>query len=231
MSNEINLVGKTFERLTVLRKELAGKWLCRCSCGVEKSIPGPMLRYGKAKSCGCLRRELGRAHGAKINLRHGEGSNGAETSEYRTWAAMLSRCNNSQHAQFMDYGGRGITVCERWDPKKGGSYENFLADMGRRPAEDFSIDREDNDEGYSPENCRWATDEQQNRNQRVRKAKRDLNGNLVMPKTGRGRPAQLYEWNGRLWTLRELAIVAEIPLPTLRARLYSGQDLATALEV
>jgi hypothetical protein len=95
---------------------------------------------------------------------HGEAiSKGAPaSSEYSCWLELRSRCRNPRHRRYKDYGGRGITVCERWD----NSFENFLADMGRRPSRYHSIDRKDNDRGYSPGNCRWATREQQRNNQR-----------------------------------------------------------------
>lgn len=120
-----------------------------------------MLKAGRTKSCGCYRVDRGKEHGATINLRHGEASNGRETAEYRTWASMLSRCNNPNHVNYPYYGARGISVCDRWKV-----YENFLADMGRRPSSKHSIDRRDNDGDYTPDNCRWATGKEQNRNTR-----------------------------------------------------------------
>ena len=94
-----------------------------------------------------------------IKFKHGK----RWTSEYKTWSCLRDRCRNSKARDYKNYGGRGITVCERWD-----SFENFLNDMGLRP-EGMSLDRIDNDKGYSKDNCRWADKTTQNRNQRVRK--------------------------------------------------------------
>lgn len=83
------------------------------------------------------------------------------TTEYRTWSGMRSRCNNPSSKDYPRYGGRGITVCERWN-----SYDNFLADMGHKPSLSHTIERRDNSKGYSPDNCYWATMKQQMRNKR-----------------------------------------------------------------
>jgi len=168
MSLKINLTGERFGRWVVLemvqerhRGQLC--WRCRCDCGTEEMLPGFILRSGKSKSCGCLRREMGVARGG-ASRRHGEGMNGKETPEYRAWTNMLSRCRNPNHKMYPDYGGRGISVCKRWEL----AYENFLTDVGRRPTEFHSIDRINNDGNYEPGNVRWATYQEQNRNQRRR---------------------------------------------------------------
>jgi hypothetical protein len=94
-------------------------------------------------------------------LKHGQSRRGHVGLEYCSWAQMKSRCNNRSNPSFKYYGGRGIHVCDRWL----NSFENFLADMGRRPSVDYSIDRKNNDGDYEPGNCRWATAKEQRNNQ------------------------------------------------------------------
>jgi len=95
--------------------------------------------------------------------KHGEGRTGKQTAEYRIWVTMKQRCSNKKTRGYKNYGGRGITVCERWKE----SYNNFLEDMGRRPTEKHSIDRINNDGNYEPNNCRWATQKEQYENSRL----------------------------------------------------------------
>lgn len=145
--------GSVFGRLTVLRDRLPGekKALCRCECGIEKEIAIDRLG-GKTRSCGCLRREVA----ATLKASHGM----ADTKIYYIWADMVARCTRPTHARYVDYGGRGITVCEQWR-----KFDGFYADMGDRP-DGLSLDRKDNNAGYSPGNCRWATPSEQMKNRR-----------------------------------------------------------------
>ena len=156
MPNVINLSGKTFGKLKVLRQwhDSATKrrgrisWLCQCSCDNRLCvIIGNNLKNGHTQSCGCLCKErtsaATRSHGATRGYK--------PTPEYRTWSGMKSRCtNNPNRACFEHYAGRGIRVCDRWLER----FENFLADMGPKPSPHHSLDRIDNDGDYAPENCR-----------------------------------------------------------------------------
>jgi hypothetical protein len=152
-----NLAGKRFTRLLVISYEGQHKgganWLVRCDCGEERVVKRRKLLSGEQKSCGCLRRE------APPRRTHGM----AKSPEYTAWAAMKARCSNPKNRIFHLYGGRGITVCDQW----AASFENFLKDMGPRPAPDLSIDRINNDGNYEPGNCRWADKPTQSKNRRT----------------------------------------------------------------
>lgn len=129
--------------------------------GKKVSVSGVSLRKGVTKSCGCL-------HDEGPQLKHGHAIKGKQSITYRSWQHMIDRCTNKNSDAYKYYGGRTspITVCDQWDINKGGSFENFLNDMGKRPSTKHSIDRIDNNDGYYKENCRWATRKQQMRNTR-----------------------------------------------------------------
>ncbi len=153
------LVGERFGFLTVLSESSEKKrwnrcWLCRCDCGTEIVRTTTILRAGGVRSCGCGLQQLGR-------ITHGHAIKRKTTPTWRSWHAMRTRCFTKGHPSNQQYGARGITVCERWRD----SFENFLADMGERPA-GKTLDRINNDGNYEPGNCRWATAAQQNQNSR-----------------------------------------------------------------
>lgn len=130
---------------------------CRCDCGTEKTVERGNLMAGRTKSCGCLNAEMRSARST-----HGQTTGFRETRAYKSWCGIKDRCCNPKNSRWSDYGGRGISVCERWRA----SFENFLADMGDCPP-GYSIDRyPDVDGNYEPGNCRWATDDEQRTNKR-----------------------------------------------------------------
>jgi hypothetical protein len=155
----IDLTGFVFNRYTVIERDFSKKsryarWICKCKCGNIRSIPTHSLKSGDAISCGCFRNE-------KLVERktHGQSSlNG--TPEYRTYFGMKARCYNENTENYPRYGGRGITVCNRWLE----SFENFFEDMGKKPSLNHSLDRINNDGNYEPGNCRWATKKEQSQN-------------------------------------------------------------------
>ncbi len=205
-------IGHQQGRLTVIAQVPREKgkplvWKCLCQCGVEKEILDCSLRRtGNTNSCGCLHREF---HSKRVRT-HGHAgcstgpSKRLPTKVYRTWRGMITRCTNDKYPCWKNYGGKGITVCERWL-----TFENFLADMGEPPTAAHSLDRINNDGNYEPSNCRWATPKQQARN------------------TSRNR---FITFNGQSKTMAEWAEECGIGYMALRARIdYYQWPLERAL--
>lgn len=163
-------IGNTYNRLTVVSraentKAQCVQWLCKCSCGVLTKVTAALLRSGHTKSCGCLQKENSANRLTSHNM--------SRSSTYGIHRAVLTRCYSSTHNKYPNYGGRGITVCDRWREPAPQGFLNFLEDMGERP-EGMSIDRVDNNLGYSKENCRWVDSSTQSYNQR--RSKRNSSG-------------------------------------------------------
>jgi hypothetical protein len=168
---KLDLSGRVFGQLTVLREDghkgVRVAWLCRCACGNNTRSRTADLTAGKTLTCGCVRdARIGNAA-----RKHGM----TRTPTYISWLNMKQRATNAVHPRFRDYGARGIVICERWLD----SFENFLADMGERPA-GKSLDRIDNEGDYAPSNCRWATPTQQAANQRRSTRPRDCKSGQFM---------------------------------------------------
>ena len=170
--NRADLMGLTFGRLTVAAfvetRNTNAYWNCVCQCGRSATVSACHLKSGHTASCGCFQKE----RTSKTHRRHGqsstpEGGRVLRGSAYMSWQLMKGRCLSPKNNKYSEYGERGITVCDRWL----NSFENFLEDMGPRPS-GMTLDRKDNDRGYSTENCRWATYHEQRMNQR--RMKRDL---------------------------------------------------------
>jgi len=152
---KIDLTGQRFGRLVVISENTKKKkhdiyWWCQCDCGEITCAQGNNLKSGHKKSCGCLSMESRTKH------------NFYKTNTYSTWQAMKSRCQNPKNRAFKHYGGRGISVCERWQ-----DFTAFLSDMGEKPS-GKCLERIDNDGNYCPENCKWETQIEQMHNIRCK---------------------------------------------------------------
>ena len=170
---------------------------CVCDCGAEKTVAASSLKNGDTRSCGCLRSTVMREKQTK------HGAYG--TPAYRSYRAMLARCKDVNHKEFANYGGRGISVCDRWVA----GFEFFLSDMGKRPA-GTSIDRINSDGNYEPGNCRWATSEEQAKNKKVTKT---------------------ITHNGLTNTITEWGKILGIPRDRISLRLKRGKSVEQALAV
>lgn len=155
MGKKKQLAGKKYGRLTVVCDDGRDRfghafWKCICDCGNEITVVGYSLESGNTKSCGCLNIERNTTHGMSKSL------------EYQAWEGMIQRCTNPNSSRYNYYGGRGIYICKRWR-----DFKNFFADMGKKPDKCHSIERRNNNKGYSSENCYWADQVTQMRNTRL----------------------------------------------------------------
>ena len=180
--------GQQFVRLTVVQRVSRHYWLCRCRCGKQTSVYAYNLLTKKSKSCGCLTADMTRSRATIHGL--------TETPEYTTWLAMRRRCQRPKDPNYARYGGRGLTICKRWD-----RFEHFIADMGQRPTPQHSIERINNDGNYTPRNCRWATRAEQSMNK---------SNNLT------------FDYRGERWTTKRAAEFTGLCLRAIRKRIKLG---------
>lgn len=195
------MLNQHFGSLTVIREGAPARrraWICRCDCGTITTTLQQNLLNGHSRSCGC---GIGRAN--HLRATHGE-SHTERSAEYDAWRAMKNRCYTASNNRFHRYGGRGIYVCDKWRD----SFQEFLADMGRRPSPEHSLDRIDVNGHYEPSNVQWATPEQQSNNRHDCRYVTHLGETLTV-----------YQWARRIG----------IHSATIRGRLRDGWPVPRAL--
>ena len=196
-----DLTGQVFGQLTVLSragsKGTSATWHCRCTCGSTTEVRRNHLVTGHTTSCGCAKRA------AAVSQTHRRTHGYFGTRVYKVWVNMKQRCLNPKNARFSDYGGRGISIDPRWE-----CFETFLEDMGEPPSDNHTLERDDNDLGYSKQNCRWIPKGEQAVNKRT---------NVFV------------EYDGRRLTVAQWARELGIPTQTIHARIRRGLSPAEIL--
>lgn len=186
----IDLTGNKYNKLTCIkweRRENGIYWYCQCECNNFTWVEASNLKSGAVKSCGCAGNHVNRIHGM------------SRTRLHKIWSRMIARCFNPNVDSFEHYGGRGITVCSEWMETNGFiNFMNWSYEHGYK--ENLSIDRIDNNKGYSPDNCRWVTQSVQMRNTRTN------------PR---------YELNSKPYTIADLADIFNIPYQRLHRRIHA----------
>lgn len=183
--------GTVFERWTVANREGSNRrcertYRCVCACGVSKLVSSVSLLGGSSRSCGCYKRDVQRA----ARTTHGEST----SATYRSWHSMLQRCGNPNNKHWGNYGGRGITVCPEWS-----KFDAFFASLGHQPP-GMTLERVENNKGYSPDNCTWATRKEQAANTRA---------------------VRRFDREGQMLTIAALAAIAGVKPHTMYCRLVS----------
>ena len=183
-----DLTGMTFDRLKVIKKtekrslDKCVIWKCECACGNIVEVAGARLTSKNVKSCGCLRVDFAKVN----NLIHGL----KKHPLYQVWSDMKQRCNNPNSPAYLNYGGRGITVCEEWDK----NFESFYDwSLSNGYVKGIDLDREDNDKGYSPDNCRFVSRKVNSRNRRT--------GRIVVYEGEQKTLAEVSEITGKKYSL------------------------------
>ncbi len=193
MDKNTYLINKRFGRLTVFRHVGSSRWECLCDCGNFKIVTTSHLKDGCTSSCGCYFNEL--------HFKHGK----SNTREHQIWTAMKQRCLNSHNSGYKNYGGKGISVCNKWL-----TFEGFWEDMQDGYSNNLSIERKDNSKGYCKDNCKWATmlEQQNNKTNNV-----------------------TFTYNGITLNRNQWARYAGISKETLRGRLSRGWLFEKAITI
>lgn len=198
---KIDLTGKQVGWWKVIKegqtKSKKTYWLCQCDCGTIREVLTDSLLYKKSTNCGCKRKEMLRERMTKHKM--------MDSPLYKVWQNMKNRCRNPKTPHYKYYGGRGITVCDKWQ-----TFEGFYEDMGATYQEGLTLERIDVNGDYCKENCRWATKIEQANNKRNNK---------------------IYTYNGVTDTLKRLCQINNVSYTMVQQRLRKGLGIKDAIEL